>query len=166
MECRLGQILANLDHPNIARVLDGGVTGDGVPYVVMEFVDGEPIDQYADRIGLNERLALFRIVCGAVHYAHQNLVVHRDLKPANIVVAAGGAPKLLDFGIAKLLKPDEHRPGRDSRRRAADDARLGESRADPRSACIDGKRRLFARCDVVPASDWPSAVRTRRAALY
>ena len=99
------QILANLTHPNIARLLDGGTTPDGLPYFVMEYVEGLPIDEYCDRqaLGLVQRLELFRAVCGAVQHAHNNLVVHRDLKPRNIVVTSGGEPKLLDFGIAKVL---------------------------------------------------------------
>ncbi|MCP4662919.1 MAG: serine/threonine protein kinase, partial [bacterium] len=103
------QILAHLVHPNIARLLDGGTTEDGRPYFVMEHVDGEPIRSYCDAQGLAtaERLVLFRKVCAAVQFAHQNLVVHRDLKPGNILVTAGGEPKLLDFGIAKLLTPDD-----------------------------------------------------------
>jgi eukaryotic-like serine/threonine-protein kinase len=101
------QILAQLDHPAITRIFDAGRTADGVPYVVMEHVDGEPIDAYCDsrRLTIRDRLALFRQVCRAVHYAHQNLVIHRDLKPSNILVTAAGQPKLLDFGIAKLLAP-------------------------------------------------------------
>ena len=99
------QILANLEHPNIARLIDGGSMDDGRPYLVMELVDGEPIDAYCGREGLSlaRRLRLFRKVCGAVHFAHQNLVVHRDLKPSNILVDRDGEPKLLDFGIAKLI---------------------------------------------------------------
>jgi eukaryotic-like serine/threonine-protein kinase len=99
------QILASLDHANISRVLDAGETGEGQPYLVMEYVDGEPLDYYADRqaLGFRDRLLLFLEICGAVQYAHQNLVVHRDLKPANILVTCEGVPKLLDFGIAKLL---------------------------------------------------------------
>ena len=99
------QILASLDHPNIARLLDGGTTEDGLPYLVMEYVDGAPIDRYCDErgLGLDERIDLFRQVCAAVQYAHQNLVVHRDIKPSNILVTADGVPHLLDFGIAKLL---------------------------------------------------------------
>jgi serine/threonine protein kinase len=102
------QTLAVLDHPNIVKLIDSGTTGDGVPYLVMDYVEGQPIDIYCRRRNLtvNERLELFRIVCSAVHYAHQNLIVHRDLKPSNILVTAAGAPKLLDFGIAKLLKPE------------------------------------------------------------
>jgi eukaryotic-like serine/threonine-protein kinase len=102
------QILANLEHPNIARLIDGGQTEEGFPYFVMELVDGEPIDQYCDarKLSINERLRLFCTICSAVEYAHQNLVIHRDLKPANILVTADGAPKLLDFGIARLLSPD------------------------------------------------------------
>jgi non-specific serine/threonine protein kinase/serine/threonine-protein kinase len=102
------QILASLDHPNIARLLDGGATQDGRPYFVMEYVEGKPITEYADdhRLSTVERLKLFRKVCSAVHYAHQNLVIHRDIKPGNILVTADGVPKLLDFGIAKLLNPE------------------------------------------------------------
>ena len=101
------QILATLVHPNIARLLDGGATEDGLPYFVMEYIQGQPIDEYSDSHNLNtlERLKLFRKVCAAVQYAHQNLIVHRDLKPSNILVGADGEPKLLDFGIAKLLNP-------------------------------------------------------------
>src|SRR5580693_1147736 len=99
------QILAHLDHPNIARLLDGGSLPDGTAYLVMEYVDGVPIDAYCDsnRLDLAARLHLFQTVCAAVHYAHQNLIVHRDLKPSNILVTKAGVPKLLDFGIAKLL---------------------------------------------------------------
>ncbi|MCZ6818342.1 MAG: serine/threonine-protein kinase [Calditrichaeota bacterium] len=99
------QILARLQHPNIARLLDGGVTEDDLPYFTMEFVEGEPIDRYCDRLKLSirQRLKLFQAVCSAVSYAHRNLVVHRDLKPANILVQEDGIVKLLDFGIAKFL---------------------------------------------------------------
>ncbi|MFL6216900.1 MAG: protein kinase domain-containing protein [Blastocatellia bacterium] len=102
------QILAALDHPNIARLLDGGSTEDGLPYFVMEYIEGKPINEYADAQNLStaERLKLFRKVCAAVHYAHQKLVVHRDIKPSNILVTAEGEPKLVDFGIAKLLDAD------------------------------------------------------------
>ena len=99
------QILARLSHPNIARLLDGGVAGDGRPWFAMELVEGRPIDVHCDegRIGVEGRIRLFLDVCEAVAYAHRNLVVHRDLKPSNILVEPGGAVKLLDFGIAKLL---------------------------------------------------------------
>ena len=102
------QILASLDHPNIARLLDGGTTEDGLPYFVMEYVEGQPLHHYCDtkRLSTVERLRLFLKVCSAVHYAHQNLIIHRDLKPSNILVTADGTPKLLDFGIAKLLNPE------------------------------------------------------------
>jgi eukaryotic-like serine/threonine-protein kinase len=102
------QVLANLDHPNIARLIDGGSTPDGLPYLVMEYVEGIPIDQYCEqrKNSISDRLHLFRAVCSAVHYAHQNLVVHRDIKTGNILVTADGTPKLLDFGIAKLLGQD------------------------------------------------------------
>lgn len=102
-------ILSRLDHPNIAALLDGGVTPDGRPYLVMEFVDGAPITDYCDahRLSIERRLGLFQSVCHAVHHAHQNLVVHRDLKPSNILVTDEGTVKLLDFGIAKLLDDAE-----------------------------------------------------------
>lgn len=101
------QILAGLEHPNIARLLDGGATDDGSPYLVMELIDGEPIDAYVEArdLPVRKRLELFREVCAAVSYAHQHLIVHRDLKPGNILVTAAGTVKLLDFGIAKLLQP-------------------------------------------------------------
>lgn len=99
------QILAELAHPNIARLLDGGATETGLPYFVMEYVDGTPLLEYSNALPVRERLELFRSVCSAVQYAHRNLVVHRDIKPANILVTAQGIPKLLDFGIAKLLDP-------------------------------------------------------------
>ncbi len=102
------QILAALDHPDIARLLDGGVTGDGLPWFAMEYVEGVPLDRYCDEhhLTVERRLELFCRVCAAVQYAHRNLVVHRDLKPANILVTTEGAVKLLDFGIAKLLGGD------------------------------------------------------------
>jgi serine/threonine protein kinase len=102
------QILAKLDHPNIAKILDGGTTGSGLPYFVMELIDGVPITEYCDRnrLSIEERFRLFRTVCSAVHYAHQHLVVHRDIKPTNILVTPQGVPKLLDFGIAKMLSTD------------------------------------------------------------
>jgi len=97
------QILASLEHPFIASLLDGGSTPDGRPYFAMEYVEGQPIVDYCDtqRLDTPARLALFRHVCTAVQYAHQNLVIHRDIKPANVLVTADGTPKLLDFGIAK-----------------------------------------------------------------
>ncbi len=102
------QILANLDHPAIARLYDGATTADGRPYLVMEYIEGLSIDRYCDRkqLQVRQRIELFRLICSAVHYAHQNLVVHRDIKPSNILVTRDGAPRLLDFGIAKLLDPE------------------------------------------------------------
>jgi serine/threonine protein kinase/tetratricopeptide (TPR) repeat protein len=102
------QTLAALDHSNIVKLLDGGSSEDGSPYLVMEYVEGLPIDRYCDRnqLSIDDRLRLFREVCSAVQYAHENLVIHRDLKPANILIAKGGVPRLLDFGIAKLLNPE------------------------------------------------------------
>lgn len=103
-ECRA---LARLQHPNIAGMIDGGVTRDGVPYLVMEYVDGLPIDKHCEehRLDIGQRLLLFRTVCSAVHYAHRHFIVHRDLKPSNILVDREGHVKLLDFGIARIIDP-------------------------------------------------------------
>lgn len=103
------QLLARLDHPNIARLLDGGATPDGRPYLAMEYVDGRPIDRYCkeEELDIEARVRLFCQVCDAVQYAHQNLVVHRDLKPGNVLITAQGVPKLLDFGIAKVLEREQ-----------------------------------------------------------
>jgi WD40 repeat protein/serine/threonine protein kinase len=102
------QILANLNHPNIARLMDGGTTENGLPYAVMELLKGMPVTQYCDehKLPVSERLRIFLTVCDAVEYAHRNLVIHRDLKPANILVTEAGVVKLLDFGIAKLFNRD------------------------------------------------------------
>lgn len=102
------QILATLDHPNIARLLDGGTTDDGLPFFVMEFIEGNPVYRFCDerKLAIRERLELFRGICAAVDYAHQNLIIHRDIKPSNILVTPDGVPKLLDFGIAKILNPE------------------------------------------------------------
>jgi serine/threonine-protein kinase len=102
------QILANLEHSNIARFLEGGTTKEGIPYLVMEYIEGLPITTYCEKhaLTIRQRLELFRYVCNAVQYAHRNLVIHRDLKPSNIWVTSEGIPKLLDFGIAKLLNPE------------------------------------------------------------
>lgn len=102
------QILATLRHEHIARMLDGGVTGEGFPYIVMEYIEGQPIDTYCDnrQLTIRQRLNLFLAVCDAVQYAHGKLIVHRDLKPSNILVTDDGVVKLLDFGIAKVLKPE------------------------------------------------------------
>jgi len=101
------QILADLDHPNIARMLDGGITEQGAPYLVMEYIDGITLDLYCreHKVGLAARLALFKALCSAVAYAHSHMVIHRDLKPMNVLVGADGTPKLLDFGIARLMNP-------------------------------------------------------------
>ena len=108
------RILARMTHPNVARILDGGTTGAGHPYLVMEYVDGVPLDAYAkrERLDVPARLALFAKVCDGVQEAHRHLVVHRDLKPDNILVGADGEPRLLDFGIAKGLAdtPSADRP--------------------------------------------------------
>jgi serine/threonine-protein kinase len=103
------RLLAGLQHPNIAQMLDGGVTADGIPYLVMEFVEGVRIDEYCARsnFSIRQRLELFRQLCSAVQYAHSNLIVHRDIKPSNILVTSDSSPKLLDFGIAKLTRPED-----------------------------------------------------------
>jgi serine/threonine-protein kinase len=107
------QILAELSHPGIARLIDGGETDEGIPYLVMEYVNGEPIDEFVRRsaLGLSKRLELFLKVCDAVRHAHRRLIVHTDLKPANILVNAEGRPTLLDFGIAKLMAEPDTDPG-------------------------------------------------------
>jgi len=102
------QILATLDHPHIARLLDGGTTDDGLPFFVMEYIEGSPVYSYSDakKLSIGERLQLFIKICNAVDYAHENLIIHRDIKPTNILVTGEGMPKLLDFGIAKILNPE------------------------------------------------------------
>jgi len=107
------RILAGLRHPNIAALIDGGATDDGRPYFVMEYVEGQPIDEYCESrgLGVRDRVDLVRTVCSAVHSAHQNLVVHRDIKPANILVTSDGIPKLLDFGIGKVLAEEPSTEG-------------------------------------------------------
>lgn len=102
------QILAGLNHPNIARLYDGGVTQDGLPYLIMEYIDGKPITEYCDdnRLTIDERIKLFKQVCRTVQYAHSNLIIHRDLKPDNILVTSEGQIKILDFGIAKLMESE------------------------------------------------------------
>lgn len=107
------QILAALDHPNIARLLDSGTTEEGLPYVLMELIHGDSIRDYCEknRLSTSKRLQLFLEVCSAVQYAHQRLIVHRDIKPSNILVTADGVPKLLDFGIAKILEADGEAAG-------------------------------------------------------
>lgn len=102
------RMLARLEHPSVARLLDGGRTQQGAPYLVMEFIDGLPIDEWCDRQGLEleDRLRLFVGVCNAVHHAHKNLIIHRDLKPSNVMVDQAGFPKLLDFGIARMMEEE------------------------------------------------------------
>jgi serine/threonine protein kinase len=138
------QILGALDHPNIARLLDGGSTAEGMPYLVMEYLQGQPIDRYCDlcRLDLRSRLRLFQSVCRAVHAAHRLSIVHRDLKPSNVLVTAEGVPKLVDFGIAKVL--DEPR----------DDQTMVVTHADVRVLTPDYASPEQLRGDVItPASD-------------
>ena len=136
------QILAHLEHPNIARLLDGGATEQGTPYIVLEYVAGVPIADWCEkqRLSIEQRLRLFRQVCDAVQYAHQHLIVHRDIKPGNILVTADGAPKLLDFGIAKLLDAgagDRRRGGdRDCHRHASHDSGLRQPGAGSRRSRV------------------------------
>ena len=110
------QILAALEHPHIARLIDGGTTPEGLPYFVMEYVEGKPLLQYCEEHSapVRQRLELFLKICGAVHYAHRRMIIHRDLKPGNVLVNQAGAPRLLDFGIAKLLDPETGERGEES----------------------------------------------------
>jgi len=110
------QILAGLDHPNLAKLLDGGTSEEGMPYFVMELIDGQPITEYCNQhqLAIRERLKLFLQVCAGVHYAHQHLIIHRDIKPGNILVTAEGIPKLLDFGIAKIVESGQSAEGPDA----------------------------------------------------
>ena len=160
---REGAILARLSHPNIARLLDAGVTAGGQPYLVLELVEGERIDQHCDaeRLRVDERVALFREVLDAVAHAHRHLVIHRDIKPSNILVGADGAVKLLDFGIAKLLQGDDDAPLTDltGGQRGGPDARLRGARAAARRGGDDGDRRLLARRPALPAADRPASDR-------
>src|SRR5690606_29501368 len=137
------RILATLDHPNIARLLDVGATADGLPYLVMEYVDGVDILEHCRRHALDvpPRLALFRDVCSAVHHAHQRLLVHRDIKPGNILVTSEGVPKLLDFGIAKILDPEQT---------GGHTTHLAERRLTPRYSAPEQLRgeRVTTACDV------------------
>jgi len=105
---REGRVLSRLDHPNVAHLIDTGTTDDGIPYIVMEYIPGLPIDEYCiqNDLTLDRRLKLFQKVCDAVEFTHRNLIIHRDLKPSNILISDNGEPKLLDFGISKLISPD------------------------------------------------------------
>ena len=150
------QILAGLEHAYIARLLDGGTTETGLPYFVMEYVEGVPILQYCDahKLGVAERIELFRKVCDAVSYAHRNLIVHRDIKPGNILVTPDGTPKLLDFGIAGIVAgaPEEEEEGGGSPA-AHGDAGVREPRADSRQAGGNDERCLLAGRYSVRAAD-------------
>ena len=156
-------------HPNIAGLIDAGTAEDGRPYFVMEYVDGQRIDEYCDgrRLDVPARLRLFAQVCDAVQFAHRHAVIHRDLKPGNILVTADGVPKLIDFGIARLIDPGagagHRRRGRrggrpDADRRAGPDAGIRQPRAGPGRAAHDGQRRLCAGRGALPAPDGPPAL--------
>ena len=136
------QILAGLDHPHIARLLDGGSTDDGLPYFVMDYIEGLPVDVYCDahQLSITRRLELFRTVCSAVQYAHQHGVIHRDLKPGNVLVTVDGAPKLLDFGIAKVLNPE------------AGSATVGSTIARPLTPAYASPEQVRGE-EITPASD-------------
>ncbi|MGA8153528.1 MAG: protein kinase [Terriglobales bacterium] len=133
------QILASLDHPNIAHLLDGGTTDDGIPYLVMELIEGVPIDVYCDSHSLSVtlRLQIFLQVCAAVQYAHQRLVIHRDIKPGNILVTKDGTPKLLDFGIAKILDPSAGRENTIARPMTPEYASPEQIRGEPITTASD-----------------------------
>ena len=158
------RILAGLVHPHIARLLDGGVTDDGRPYLVMEYVDGLPITSYcAERqLDVPARLRLFADVCAAVQHAHQNLVIHRDLKPSNILVSADGRVHLLDFGIAKLIDPAAAPGDRHAHRIADDDAGLRQPGTGQRRDAGHDQRHLFARRPALRAVVRLGALRIRR----
>ncbi|MEZ5289136.1 MAG: serine/threonine-protein kinase [Vicinamibacterales bacterium] len=150
------RILASLDHPGIARLLDGGTTDDGLPYFALEYVDGVPVTDYAatHTLDVRARLALFRRIGDAVAFAHRRLVVHRDIKPGNILVAADGTPKLLDFGIAKVLSTEGEEAGAgDGDRARLDDAGLREPGAAARRAHDDRLRCVLARARALRAVD-------------
>ena len=159
------QLLARLDHPNIARLLDGGATDDGLPYIVMEYVDGAPITEYCRQKALSpeQKLRLFLRLCHAVQSAHQRLVVHRDIKPGNVLVTADGTPKLLDFGIAHLTEQESGTAGaaRAYTTRPDADAGLRQPRADRRRGGHGSVTYLFA---VKPSytNYWPGSCRAFR----
>ncbi len=154
------EILARLEHPHIARLIDGGVASDGSPYLVMEYVDGVPIDVWCAEKSLDtrERVRLFQKVCDAVGFAHRNLVVHCDLKPGNILVTKDGTPKLLDFGIARLLERSERATATLLKPMTPDYASPEQIRG---RSSEHGQRHLFARGVAVRASQWPAAVSAR-----
>ena len=162
---REGTLLARLSHPNIARLLDAGVTAAGQPFLVLEYVEGTPIDRFAAdrRLGIDARLTLFLQVAGAVAHAHSNLVVHRDLKPSNVLVDSHGQVKLLDFGVCHAAR--ERRIGQTRAggcHRPCVDARVRRARAADRRQHHHGDRRLCAGCDSLPAADRVSPHRVRR----
>jgi serine/threonine protein kinase len=133
------RMLATLSHANIAQLFDFGTTADGVPYLVMEYIEGRPVDQYCreHRLGVRQRLELFRTICAAVQFAHQRLIVHRDLKPSNILVTESGVAKLVDFGIAKLLQTDDTQTMTGSQRFTPDYASPEQVSGEPVSTLSD-----------------------------
>ena len=153
------QILAGLAHPHIARLLDGGTTDDGSPYVVMEYVEGLSITEYCDhhRLSIDARLELFRKVCDAVHYAHQNLIVHRDLKPSNILVIEGGLAQAVGFRHRQVARPGtwQRRPQDDGGMVAVDDPQLRQPGTGSGWSDHDRERRLLTRSLALPAAERP-----------
>ena len=161
------QILAGLEHPNVARLLDGGVTDDGQPYFAMEYVEGKPLTEYCDehRLGVEDRLRLFEDACRAVQHAHGKLVVHRDLKPSNMLVTGEGRLKLLDFGIAKLLAEEDDATATALTQAgvASADPRLRGAGAGARRAGDHRDRRLRARRRALRAAHRAASLRRRAA---
>ncbi len=153
------QILASLAHPNIARMMDAGHVENGQPFLAMEYIDGKPIDVFTAGLSLRQKIALFLKVCGALGYLHRNLVVHRDLKPGNILVTSEGEPKLLDFGIAKML---DMATDSDRDRHADADSRLRQPGAGHGRACEHRDGHLFPRRRALQTAHRPLAASIRR----
>ena len=156
------QILASLEHPRIARLLDGGITPDGLPWFALEYIEGIPIDRYVEqhRSPIEARIELFLAVCDAVQYAHRHLVVHRDLKPSNILVTADGQVKLLDFGIAKLVAGGQQAETADGG--SAHDAGVRQPGAGAGRAGDGGERRVLARRAALRAACFAAALSADR----
>jgi eukaryotic-like serine/threonine-protein kinase len=159
------QILATFDHPNIAKLLDGGTTDQGLPYFVMDYVEGMRIGEYCEshKLLISERIRLFRDICSAVQYVHQNLVVHRDLKPSNILVTPEGVPQAPRFRHRQIAQAgDVHQLGRRNPGRVPpDDTRLRQPRTGTRRTGHDGQRCVFARSDPVRTAHLAASVQSQ-----